>query len=125
MHRVFRTGGTTEATGDHVAGLRAFLRDLGFTERPAGNGWTYECMHPGGGVRHFATLHGRHRHATIYFYPDALGRPPGHATAFYRVLDDAGLEMGSKAGPSIGIDLENDVHATRFREELRRLLGAE
>jgi hypothetical protein len=126
MHRVFRTGSavtpastTTSAEFDR---LRDFVRGLGFVEEALDGGYIYSCTGTGGSMRRFMTLHGGRSHATVYLYPDALGRPPGHATAFYLALDAAGFDLGSKLGPSIGFDLTDETRVRFFREELARIV---
>jgi hypothetical protein len=124
MHHVFRADQSPSGpSSEGIDDLRLFLRSLGLTEQERAGSFLYTCVHASGAVRHFATLHGRHRTATIYLYPDALGRASGHATRFYRELDDAGLGMGSKAGPSIGIDLDDPVQVRLFHDGLAALLG--
>ncbi|MBI2760642.1 MAG: hypothetical protein HYX51_04350 [Chloroflexi bacterium] len=123
MHRVFAQPSaliTGPPTG--LSALRAFLCSLGLAEETSGDAYLYSYPHPSGSLRRFATLHGGRRSVTIYLYPDALGRDHGYATRFYRVLDDAGLGMGSKAGPSIGIDLDDDTQVRLFHDGLRALL---
>ncbi len=121
MHRVFRKAAPRRAPGDDDGGLRALLRSLGLVEEATTGAFVYWCPHPGGRFRQFATLHVRGRGATVYLYPDALGREPGFATRFYLLLDEAGLGMGSKAGPSIGIDLDDPAQVRAFAEGLRTL----
>jgi hypothetical protein len=123
MHRVFAQPSalvTGPPTG--LAALRAFLCSLDLVEESSGDSFLYSYPHPSGTLRRFATLHGGRRSATIYLYPDALGRDHGYATRFYRVLDDAGLGMGSKAGPSIGIDLDDEMQLRLFSDGLRALI---
>jgi hypothetical protein len=125
MHRVFHSG--TARSSDDASGplaeLRSFLRGLQLGERALGDAFAYDWLAASGGARTFATLHPGRTGATIYLYPDALGLPPGRFTRFYRVLDDAGLGMGSKAGPSIGIDLGDDAQVRLFRDGLAELLA--
>jgi hypothetical protein len=78
---------------------------------------------PGGVTRQFATLHAGLQAATVYLYPDALGRAAGHSSAFYRMLDDAGFGMGSKLGPSIGINLDDARQLRLFRDGVAALLA--
>lgn len=123
MHRVFQADAGDYPPGAGIAELRAFLCALGLFETEALGSYIY--WHGSGeGARQFATVHGGRRTLTVYLYPDALGRGSGHANAFYRTLDDAGLGMGSKAGPSISLDLENDAEMRLFREGLAALFGA-
>lgn len=122
MHRVFQSrAGITADPADTFAGLRAFLCSLGLIEEPSGNCFLYLWPHPAGNTRQFATLQGSAHSATVYLYPDALGRAPGYAAHFYRALDDAGLGMGSKLGPSIGIDLGDATQVRLFHEGLAAL----
>jgi hypothetical protein len=124
VHRVFRPG-AVEALNSAGASedLRAFLRSLGLIEQPSGDCYLYLWRQPGGVTRQFATLQAGLHSATVYLYPDALDRAPGHASAFYRTLDDAGLGMGSKLGPSIGINLGDARQLRLFRDGLAALLA--
>lgn len=119
MHRVFRPGalstGTASAAFDE---LRALLRSFGLSERESAGVYVYRL-----GPRQVATLRGSMRSATLYLYPDALGRGPGVASTFYRTLDLAGLGMGSKLGPSVDLSLENREHVALFREKLKGLFA--
>ncbi len=124
MHRVFDTGITQSPVSQSAATLRAFLRSLGLEERAIAGSYVYTHTGLDSVRRQFATLHAGLHSATIYLYPDALGQAGGSATRFYRVLDDAGLGMGSKAGPSIGIDLDDAAQVMLFRDGLTTLLAA-
>src|SRR5438105_4311547 len=106
-HRVFRGFQALIGSSDRFEELRAFFRSLGLGERASGDLFLYEFPRTDG-PRQFASLSGRRTYATLYIYPDALGRAPGHASDFYRMLDEAGFELGAKAGPSIGIDLSDE-----------------
>src|SRR5579885_2109544 len=123
MHRVFRSPPPV-----HVARpapferIRAALRDGGCTEQPLGE--VLLCfVQVAGERRHFATLSGGRHSATLYLYPDALGGPAGLASRFYRLLDEADLNLGSKAGPSIGIDLDDAAQVRLVCDGLGELLG--
>jgi hypothetical protein len=120
MHRVFQADASDYPAGGGIAGLRAFFCSLGLSETEALGSYMYWHGHADG-ERQFATVHGGRRTVTIYLYPDALGRGAGHASTFYRTLDDAGLGMGSKAGPSISLDLEDAAQVRLFREGLEEL----
>src|SRR5438067_48118 len=98
MHRVF-VRPPAAAPDASLDKLRASLRALDLEEVAVGESYLYMCRGPRGDRRQFLTLQGGRHSATVYLYPDALGREPGAATAFYHHLDDAGLGMGSKAGP--------------------------
>jgi hypothetical protein len=102
--------------------LRAFVRGLGLVEEALEGGYIYSCAGPRGEMHRFLTLHGGRGRATVYLYPDALGRPAGHATAFYLRLDAAGFDLGSKLGPSIGIDLTDDARLQLFRDGLAEVV---
>lgn len=123
MHRVFRTPPPV-----HVARpapfeqIRGALRDGGCVERALGEVLLYH-LRVGGERRHFATLSGGRHSATLYLYPDALGGPAGRASRFYRLLDEADLNLGSKAGPSIGIDLDDAAQVRLVCDGLRELLA--
>jgi hypothetical protein len=122
MHRVFRDPVQVRDPSQAFDDLRAFLRSLGLIERLSGESFLYDFPRPDG-QRQFASLHGRRTSATIYLYPDALGKPAGHASILYRTLDDAGLDMGSKAGPSIGVSLSDESRLSLLRDGLRELFG--
>ena len=124
MHRVFRSPPPV-----HVARpapfeqIRDALREGGCTEQPLGE--VLLCfVQVAGERRHFATLSGGRHSATLYLYPDALGGPAGLASRFYRLLDEADLNLGSKAGPSIGIDLDDAAQVRLVCDGLRELLAA-
>ena len=124
VHRVFHSNAVVaSASADASANLRAFLRSLGLIEQPSGDCFLFLWRQPGGVTRQFATLHAGLHSVTVYLYPDALGRYVGHASAFYRMLDDAGLGMGSKLGPSIGINLDDVRQLRLFRDGLAALLS--
>ena len=117
MHRVFRPGGVAVGTASEAFDeVRALLRSFGLSESEAAGVYVYRL-----GARQVATLRGSMHSATLYLYPDALGRGAGVASSFYRTLDLAGLGMGSKLGPSVDLDLENAAHVALFREKLTAL----
>jgi hypothetical protein len=122
VHRVFRQPPSAVAAPEPFVELRAFLRSLGLVEDAVGESFRYRCRRPDGSLAWFATVHGGRRGATIYLYPDALDRGRGVAAALYRTLDEAGLGMGSKAGPSIDVDLTDAEQVTLLRSGLRDLL---
>jgi hypothetical protein len=113
----------TEATGPAV--LRDFFRSLGLAEEASGGSYLYYCRDTAGRRRQLATLSGSPRRATVYLYPDALGREPGPAEPFYRALDQAGVLLGAKLGPSIGIDLQDHDQVELFCDGMSRLMGAQ
>jgi hypothetical protein len=121
MHRVFQSDVSDYPAGGGIVDLRSFLCSLGLSETEALGSYMYWHGH-GDSKRQFATVHGGRRTVTVYLYPDALDRGPGHANSFYRRLDDAGLGMGSKAGPSISLDLEDEAQVRLFCEGLAELL---
>lgn len=123
MHRVFRRPPNLIAAPQPFEELRAFLRSLGLVEDLVGESYRYRCRRPDGSLGWFATVHGGRRGATIYLYPDALGRGAGVAAALYRTLDEAGLGMGSKAGPSIDVDLTDAEQVGLLRGSLTALLS--
>lgn len=122
VHRVFRAPPSAVAAPEPFAALRAFLRSLGLVEDGVGESYRYRCRRPDGTLGWLATVHGGRRGATIYLYPDALGRGRGVAASLYRTLDEAGLGMGSKAGPSIDVDLANAEQVALLHRCLRALL---
>jgi hypothetical protein len=124
VHRVFRPGAAAASDPpDASEDLRAFLRSLGLIEQPSADCFLFLWRQPGGVTRQFATLHTGLHSVTVYLYPDALGRAAGHASAFYRILDDAGVGMGSKLGPSIGINLDDVRQLRLFRDGVAALLA--
>jgi hypothetical protein len=125
MHRVFRDPGATVTEADGPAVLREFLCSLGLEEEPSGGSYLYYCHDTSGHRRQLATLSGSPRRATVYLYPDALGLAPGPAEPFYRALDQAGVQLGAKLGPSIGIDLLDAAQLELFCEGMARLMGTQ
>jgi hypothetical protein len=124
VHRVFRlVDGASAGRRDRFEELRAFLRSLGLVEDVTGESYRYRCTRPDGSLGWLATVHGGRRGATIYLYPDALGRRVSRAEQLYRMLDEAGAGMGSKAGPSIDVDLDDAVQVRLLREGMRALLA--
>ncbi|HEY7294948.1 MAG TPA: hypothetical protein VH916_07885 [Dehalococcoidia bacterium] len=123
MHRVFRSAPAACSASDApFEAIRSALRAGGCSEHELAGALLYSVM-LAGEQRHVATLsHGR-RTATLYLYPDALGGPRGLAVRFYRLLDEADLNLGSKAGPSIGIDLDDDAQVRLVCDCLRDLLA--
>jgi len=133
MHRVFRSGQQPDsawrttidgaACTAAFAALRAFLRSLGLEERPCGDTYLYYVSGAAGAARQLATLHGALRTATIYLYADALGQQNGYGDGFYRTVEDAGLGMGSKLGPSVAMGLDQPRQLATFRAAMTALLG--
>ncbi|HLZ73110.1 MAG TPA: hypothetical protein VKV26_24665 [Dehalococcoidia bacterium] len=123
MHRVFRSPTPSEvertAPFDRIRGA---LVAGGCVERELAAVLLYSVAEAGA-ARQFATLSGGRHTATLYLYPDALGGPRGRAARFYHVLDEAGLNLGSKAGPSIGIDLGDAAQVRLVCDGLRELLA--
>ncbi len=123
-HRVFHSPPLLHDTGDaDFDDFRRFLCSLGLDEQASGGCYLYAFSHPADGWRQFATVSCTMRQVTIYLYPDALGRDPGHAGRFYRTLDDAGFGMGSKLGPSIAFSLDNEARLHQFKQELAALFA--
>lgn len=121
MHRAFRPG-DNGWTSTGIERVRSLFQSLALVETEHEGGWQYH-RRGSRGWRQVATLHGRGRSATVYLYPDALELPPGSATPLYLALDAAGLGMGSKAGPSIGIDLDDAGQLALFADGLRELFS--
>ncbi len=116
----------TLATTDPAVPLddvRARFRACGLAERPSGAGFVYTR---GGGAeaRMLLILQAVGRGAQIYLFPEALGRGPGAAQPFYVALEAAGFGIGSKAGPSIGLSVEDDERMTVFWTAFQQLLSA-
>ncbi|HZQ36184.1 MAG TPA: hypothetical protein VFD32_09645 [Dehalococcoidia bacterium] len=123
MHRVFRAPPPVHVERPaHFERIRAALYAGGCSEQPLGEVLLY-FVHLAGDRRHFGTLSGGRHSATLYLYPDALGGAAGIASRFYRTLDEADLNLGSKAGPSIGIDLADTEQVRLVCDGLRELLA--
>ncbi len=122
MHRVFADPPLLQNAGAPFAALRAFIAGLGLTELCAGGSFLYLWRTPGGRVRQVATLWEGPGSATFFLYPDALGRGPGAAMAFYRALEEAGIAVGSTMGPSIRLNLSEERHLQPFRAALAALV---
>jgi hypothetical protein len=122
MHRVFRSPRPNAGRPAPFDQIRASLCAEGGSERALGDVLLY-FVRVAGEQRHWATLSGGRHSATLYLYPDALGGPPGRASRFYRLLDEADLNLGSKAGPSIGIDLDDAAQVRLVCDGLRELLA--
>jgi len=123
VHRVFRTTVPAPTAEQGPASLRRFFRSLGLDEEPSGTCYLYFCLDAAGRRRQLASLSGSPHRATVYLYPDALARGTGVANALYRSLDEAGVELGSKAGPSIAIDLEDAAQVELFCAGLATLVS--
>ncbi len=115
MHRVFADPPPLQNAGEPFAALRAFIAGLGLTELCAGGSFLYLWRVPGERrVRQVATLWEGPGTATFFLYPDALGRGPGAAMAFYRALEEAGIAVGSTMGPSIRLNLSDERQVQPF-----------
>lgn len=123
MHRVFRSPPVQVERPAPFEQIRRALRDGGCSEQALGEVLLY-FVRLARERRHFATISGGRHSATLYLYPDALGGPAGLAARFYHLLDEADLNLGSKAGPSIGINLDDAVQVRLVCEGLRELLAA-
>ena len=102
-------------------GVRARFRALGLRESGVGASFLYA---PPARDAVLLVLQEYGNGAQIYLFPDALGRPPGVAGLFYRTLDEAGFRLGSKAGPSISLDLADGERMTRFWDAFADLMRA-
>ncbi len=122
MHRVFRASpGRAIEPRAPLTAIRSALGEGGCVERELAEVLLY-FVRDAGGDRQFATLSGGRHSATLYLYPDALGGPRGRASLFYQALDEADLNLGSKAGPSIGIDLDDAAQVGLICDGLREML---
>jgi hypothetical protein len=103
--------------------VRARFRALGLAELPAGASWFYALPEPPG--RLLLVLQAMGRGAQIHLYPHALGRAPGAAQWFYARLEADGFGMGSKAGPSISLALDDEGRMATFWDAFARLIAGE
>jgi hypothetical protein len=93
--------------------IRAGFRDRGLHETVAGTSFVYSLDSDPHG-RMALILQAVGRGAQIYLFPEAFGRAPGFAQPFYAALDSAGFGMGSKAGPSISLDVDDSDRMAVF-----------
>jgi hypothetical protein len=100
--------------------LRLRFRAFGLTEQSAGTSYFYRLPDDAG--RMLLILQAAGRGAQIYLYPEALGRPPGAVQWFYALLERQGFGMGSKAGPSITLALNQPSLMDTFWQAFGRLL---
>jgi hypothetical protein len=102
---------------------RARFRAFGLLERASGESFLYRPSEAPGRMLLILTPQGLG--AQIYLFPEALARAPGAAQPFYAALEAAGFGMGSKLGPSIGLDITNQARMAIFWEEFGRLMRGE
>ena len=116
----------TLMTADQAASLddvRARFRAYGLVEIAAGTSYFYSL--PGSAGRLLLILQSVGRGAQIYLYPEAFARPAGAAQWFYATLEAEGFAIGSKLGPSIGLDVTDGERMDAFWVAFTSLLAGE